>query len=121
MKPVNNIAKIIANEGENEAYITVMKNVMSTENGRQFICMLLNKAGIFEKIVDEDPYKLNYRLGLKNGFIDLFFDIQVNCPEDFLKMTSENIEIQKRVINKLKSEEKKANKLKNMEKHYARK
>lgn len=68
---------------------TVLRNVMASIDGREWIFELLQLCHVYETSWSPDPLRMAANEGERNVGLQLIGQIQVCCPEAYLQMMKE--------------------------------
>lgn len=66
-----------------------LKHVMSSEQGRRLIWLLLSNAGVFSLSFTGDNAATNFNEGRRSEGLRLFNEVMKHCPDLYLTMANE--------------------------------
>lgn len=66
--------------------------VMGTPEGRNFVWHLLGQAGIYRSSFNPEALAMAYSEGRRNAGLQLMDILMTHCPEQYVKMTTEQTE-----------------------------
>lgn len=72
----------------------VIRQLMSTVEGRRWVWLTLSSAGIFDEDTALDPMLLAYRKGVRNSALRLLKPVQSHTPNEYILMTSEATKVE---------------------------
>lgn len=69
----------------------VMQNIMSRDEGREYMWKKLQSYGVFENIFNNDSIQHAYQSGRRAAGLELDADIREHTPAEYLMMIKENM------------------------------
>jgi len=75
---------------QRELELYAIRQIMKTENGRNFIHRCLQRCSTYDTVFDKDPYRHAFNSGLRDFGIWLEREVKEAADESFLTMLREN-------------------------------
>ena len=70
----------------------VVRELMSTRDGREWVWDKIADCGVFSKVSIGDPHMLAMFTGHRNAGVDLLNEVMLFCPDNFILAMRENNE-----------------------------